>query len=136
MSFRSAVALIRLASLYFLTGCPTVAFLADVYPAQVAPIVLISALAVGALPGLLLARALQRGREAEFAARYRRLEGPFFLVAAVSLAGLMVRSAWRGGLGHFGFVVSAIGLFAASCLLLKAAPGQGPGIGIGSAPQG
>lgn len=110
----------RLATLFFLTASPVVALLANAHRAHVGPIVLFGALAVGTPVGLLLGRAMQRGLEEEFAARYRRSEGAFFLTAAVSQVGMLVRG--QGVVGMLAIAVSACAILAACWLLLKAAP--------------
>jgi hypothetical protein len=121
MSVPSAMIFTRLAILFFVAGCPFAAFFARLYPAYVVPIVLAAALIVSVPPGLLLVRAMRRGREDGIAARYRRSERGFFLAAAVSQLGLMLSSPGRGPIGALGVAISAGGMFAACWLLLKVA---------------
>jgi hypothetical protein len=122
MSVRSAVVLVRLALLFFLAESPFVPLLAGLYPGYVVPIVLAGALAVSVPLGVVLAHALQRGLEDEFAEEYRKLERFYFLAAAASLVGVILASLGRGAIGTLGVVVSAGGMLAAGWMLLKAAP--------------
>jgi hypothetical protein len=122
MSLRSATVFMRLAALFYLAGSPFVAFFAGLYPDFVVPIVLAGALVVSVPLGLVLFRAMQTGREDEFAARYRKSERFFFLAAAVSQVGMILSHPGRGAVGPLGAVVSAVGMLAAFWLLMKAAP--------------
>jgi hypothetical protein len=122
MSVRSATTLVRMALLFFLAGSPFVPLLAGIYPGHVTPIVLAGALVLAAPPGIVLARALQRGLEDELAERYRRSERSYFLAAAASQLGVVMVSLGRGAVGAPGIVLSAGGMLAAFWLLLKASP--------------
>jgi hypothetical protein len=122
MSLRSTLVFMRLAALFFLAGGPFVAFVAGLYPNHVVPVVLAGALVVSVPLGLVLVRAMQTGREDEFAARYRKSERYFFLSAAVSQVGAILSNPGRGAIGPLGVVVSAGGMLAVFWLLMKAAP--------------
>lgn len=122
MSLRSTMVLMRLATLFFLAGVPFVAFFAGLYPAYVIPLVCAGALLVSVPLGLVLVRAMQMGREDEFAARYRKLEWYFFLAAAVSQVEVLMMSPRGGAAGTLGVVVSAGAMLASFWLLMKAAP--------------
>jgi hypothetical protein len=122
MSIRYAVVLVRLALLFFLAESPLIPLLAGLYPGYVVPIVLAGALVVSVPVGIVLAHALQRGLEGEFAEEYRKLERFYFLAAAASLAGVLMVSLGRGPIGTLGLIVSAGGMLAAGWMLLKAAP--------------
>lgn len=122
MSLRSIIVFMRLAALYFLAGVPFVAFLAGLYPAYVVPLVLAGALVVSVPPGVVLVRAMQMGREDEFAANYRKLERYFFLLAAIIPVAVIMSNPARGAAGTLGVFVSAGGMLALFWLLMKAAP--------------
>jgi hypothetical protein len=122
MSLRSTMLFMRLAALFVLAGGPFVVFFAGRYPAYVVPIVLAGALVVSVPLGIVLVRAMQTGREEEFAARYRKSERYFFLSAVMSQVGALMSNPGRGAIGPLGVVVSAGGMLAVFWLLMKAAP--------------
>ncbi len=122
MSVRSILVLVRLAVLFVLAGSPFVTFLVGRFPGFAVPIVLAGAFVVSIPPGIVLARALQRSLEDEFAAKYRDSERYFFLAAAASQVGVLMAKLGRGTVGTLGIVASVGGMIAATWLLLKAAP--------------
>jgi hypothetical protein len=122
MSIRSAIVLARMALLFFLAESPFVQLLAGVYPDHIVPIILAGALVIAAPPGIVLARALQRGLEDEFAENYRKLERFYVLAATASQVVVVMATLGRRTVGAPGLVVSAAGMSAALWLLLKAAP--------------
>jgi hypothetical protein len=125
MSVRSAIALVRMALLFFLAESPFVSVPAGLYPGHVAAIVLTGALVVAAPLGIVIVRALRASSEEELAEKYRKSERLYFLTAAVSLVGVIMTSLGGGAVGTPGIVVSAAGMSAALWLLLKATPARG-----------
>lgn len=125
MTTRSAVAMVRLAILFFLTGTPAVALLAARYPAQDTVVVLVGALLVGIPLGVGLCSAMIRGLEDEFAARYRLLEPRFLAAAGLSGLGLILAVPGSGRLAFTGGLLSALGLAAAFWLLFKTSRSTG-----------
>lgn len=121
MSVRTATTLARMAFLFFLAESPLAPLLAHRFPDRVAAIVLVGALLIGTPPGIVLARALQRGAEDELAEDYRRSERSHGLAAAASLLGVLLATLGRPDLAALGLLIAAGGMVAASRLLLKAA---------------
>jgi hypothetical protein len=112
----------RFALLFFLAVSPFVVFLAGQFPGHIVPIVLAGAVVISAPPGVVLARALQRGLEDELTAKYQQSERSFFLAAAASQVGVVAASVGRGAVGTLGIVIAAGAMMAATWLLVKTAP--------------